>query len=104
MIAKVYVRLYPEQSSVFKNILPKLNSGMNDPNTMIAHARIMVDDILYGKHEDDDHMRINNILREVIENSNKNLNNSVNKYDKWSFPYPDKYFENRYRGYNFKTI
>ena len=104
MIAKVYVHLHSEQPSVFKNILPKLNSGMNDPNALVAHARIMVDDILYGKHEDDDHKRINNILRELIENSNKNLNNNINKYDKWGFPYPDKYFEDRYRGYRFKTI
>lgn len=107
MIAEVYDNLHSKQSSVFINdVLPKLNRGMNDPHTLIECARIMVDDLLYGKRENDESY-VSTYLEEMIKNLTQNLNNGVNKYERWEIPYPDKYdnyFENKYRGYRFKTI
>lgn len=109
MIAEVYDNLHSKQSSVFINdVLPKLNRGMNDPHTLIECARIMVDDLLYGKHENDESYVYRTYLEEMIKNLTQNLNNGVNKYERWEIPYPtdkyDNYFENKYRGYKFKTI
>ena len=104
MIVEVYDHLHAKQSSVFINdVLPKLNKGMNDPLTLIECARIMVDDLLYGKHENDESY-VSTYLEEMIKNLTQNLNNGVNKYERWEIPYPDRYFENKYRGYKFKTI
>lgn len=107
MIVEVYDHLHTKQSSVFINdVLPKLNKGMNDPHTLIECARIMVDDLLYGKHENDESY-VSTYLEEMIKNLTQNLNNGVNKYERWEIPYTykyDNYFENKYRGYKFKTI
>ena len=104
MIVEVYDHLHTKQSSVFINdVLPKLNKGMNDPHTLIECARIMVDDLLYGKHENDESY-VSTYLEEMIKNLTQNLNNGVNKYERWEIPYSDRYFENKYRGYRFKTI